>query len=60
MPGVKLTLAYSADKQKYAAPNHILIDDRKSNIDQWVSRGGVGILHTSTADTIRQLKKLGL
>jgi len=60
MPGVKLTLAYSADKQKYAASNHILIDDRKSNIDQWVSRGGVGILHTSTADTIRQLKKLGL
>ena len=60
MPGVKLTLAYSSDKQKYAAPNHILIDDRKSNIDQWVSRGGVGILHTSTADTIRQLKKLGL
>ena len=60
MPGVKLTLAQAAKKQNYAAPNHILIDDRKSNIDQWRSQGGIGILHTSAADTISQLKKLGL
>ncbi len=60
MPGVKLTLAQAAAKQNYAAPNHILIDDRKSNIDQWRSQGGIGILHTSAADTIQQLKKLGL
>jgi len=60
MPGVKLTLAQAAKKQNYAAPNHILIDDRKSNIDQWISQGGIGILHTSAADTISQLKKLGL
>ena len=60
MPGTKLKLAYSSDKQKYAAPNHILIDDRKSNIDQWISQGGIGILHTSAADTINQLQKLGL
>jgi len=60
IPGTKLTLAYSANKQKYAAPNHILIDDRKSNIDQWISQGGIGILHTSADDTIRQLQKLGL
>ena len=60
MPGTKLTLAQAAKKQNYAAPNHILIDDRKSNIDQWVSQGGIGILHTSAADTISQLKKLGL
>ena len=60
MPGVKLTLAQAAKKQNYAAPNHILIDDRKSNIDQWRSQGGIGILHTSATDTISQLKKLGL
>jgi len=60
MPGVKLTLAQAAKKQNYAAPNHILIDDRPSNIDQWKSQGGIGILHTSAADTISQLKKLGL
>ena len=60
MPGVKLTLAQARNKQNYAAPNHILIDDRKSNIDQWRAQGGIGILHTSAEDTIQQLKKLGL
>ena len=60
MPGIKLTLAQASHKQNYAAPNHILIDDRKSNIDQWISQGGIGILHTSASDTISQLKKLGL
>ena len=60
IPGTKLTLAQAAKKQNYAAPNHILIDDRASNIEQWKSQGGIGILHTSAADTISQLKQLGL
>lgn len=60
LPGIKLTLAQAAKKQNYAAPNHILIDDRESNIEQWKSQGGIGILHTSAADTINQLKQLGL
>ena len=60
MPGVKLTLAQASKKQNYANPDSILIDDRKSNIDQWTSQGGIGILHTSASDTIQQLKKLGL
>ena len=60
MPGVKLTLAQAYLKKNYAAPNHILIDDRKSNIDEWRAEGGIGILHTSAADTIQQLKKLGI
>ena len=46
--------------KNYAAPNHILIDDRESNIDQWRAAGGIGILHTSASNTIQQLKKLGL
>ena len=60
MPGIKLTLAQANLKKNYAAPNHILIDDKKSNIDEWRAEGGIGILHTSAADTIQQLKKLGL
>ena len=53
--GVKLNLAYSYNKKKYAAPNHVLIDDRKDNIEGWESEGGIGILHTSTEDTIVKL-----
>ena len=37
-----------------------LIDDMERNIQQWKDKGGIGILHTSAADTIKQLKELGL
>jgi hypothetical protein len=60
LPGIKLTLAQAYNKRNYAAPNHILIDDRESNIEQWREKGGIGILHTSAANTIQQLKALGL
>ena len=60
LPGVKLILANAVDKQNYSGENQILIDDRDKNIDQWRSKGGIGILHTSAADTIKQLKELGL
>jgi len=38
----------------------ILIDDKVSTIDTWNLSGGTGILHTSTPNTINQLKKLKL
>lgn len=55
-----LTTISGADKHKYAAPNHILIDDRMKAIGPWREAGGIGILHTSAEDTISQLKLLGL
>jgi len=48
----------AVDKQNYAAENHILIDDSPRNIRQWKSKGGIGILHKNTNDTIKQLKEL--
>ena len=54
------TAAVGADKHEYAAPNHILIDDRDKAILPWREAGGIGILHTSANDTIAQLKELGL
>jgi hypothetical protein len=60
LPGTKLILAQAKDKQKYAKPNRILIDDRISNITEWRSQGGIGILHTSAPTTIIKLKKIGL
>jgi hypothetical protein len=38
---------------------NILIDDRSKQIDPWVANGGIGILHTNTASTIKELKKWG-
>ena len=60
LPSTKLVLAQAIKKQNYANPNSILIDDRTSNIDQWIKAGGIGILHTDTASTINKLKELGL
>jgi len=55
---VNITQGGSA-KKRMAAPDRILIDDLKRNIDQWRSSGGIGILHTSASKTIRVLKTLG-
>ena len=60
LPSTKLVLAQASKKQNYADPDSILIDDRASNIDQWIKAGGIGILHTDTASTINKLKELGL
>lgn len=60
LPGVELILASADKKQNYSTGNRILIDDRPDNIEQWRSKGGIGILHTSTQDTIKQLQNIGL
>ena len=52
------TVTKSSEKAMYANPNAVLIDDRDKSIDPWVAAGGIGILHTSAADTIAQLKAM--
>jgi 5'(3')-deoxyribonucleotidase len=45
-------------KAQYATPTSILIDDTHHVIEKFRAAGGIGILHTSAADTIRQLKEI--
>jgi hypothetical protein len=56
----KVNYKSAKNKKDFAAPNHILIDDREDTINSWNAAGGIGILHTSASNTISQLKKLGL
>ena len=56
----EIFLVPANEKQEFAKPKAILIDDRTSNIEQWRAKGGIGILHTSANETIKQLKELGL
>jgi hypothetical protein len=56
----KIYFASAVNKPKFAGSNKILIDDRKDTIDSWNANGGIGILHTSAENTIKQLKELGL
>ena len=60
-PG-NINLVKRVQKQNYAkvaGQPAILIDDYKKNTDQFTQKGGIGILHTTTSNTIRELKKLG-
>lgn len=50
--------AYPQDKWKHSGPNKILIDDKKSNCEDWVRAGGIAIHHKSVDDTIQQIKAL--
>ncbi len=56
----KLYFRSAGRKADFAGPDKILIDDRKDTIDSWNANGGIGILHTSAANTIKQLQDLGL
>ncbi len=60
LPDVHLLLRYRKDKKEFASPNSILIDDLDTNVDSWREAGGIAILHTSTENTIKELKKLNL
>lgn len=52
---------HSKDKYKHCEyPTDILIDDRESNISAWKSAKGIGILHKSSKQTIKNLKSLGV
>ena len=55
----RINLVKRVQKQNFANKNSILIDDYNKNISDFKKRGGIGIYHTSTSNTIRELKKLG-
>ena len=59
VPIDRINLVRRVQKQNFADKNSILIDDYNKNISDFKRRGGIGIYHTSTSNTIRELKKLG-
>jgi Fe-Mn family superoxide dismutase len=60
LPGVNMKMASARNKPNYSKRNSILIDDREDTIAAWNAMGGIGIHHTSAANTIKKLKELGL
>lgn len=54
---VNLVLSSSV-KRDFATSTSILIDDQYKSILPFIAAGGIGILHTSAADTIHQLEEL--
>jgi|TARA_R110002153_G_scaffold220289_1_gene372753 hypothetical protein len=60
-PLPNVIFSYSEDKQRYADTNAILIDDKKSNINEWTARGGIAIRckDGNVDHVIEKLKQLG-
>lgn len=57
---VEYYITIRKEKQNFSDEGNILIDDLKKNIYEWSIHGGIGILHISAEDTIKELKRLGL
>ena len=60
-PKPKVIFAYSANKQHYSTPDSILIDDKKSNIEEWLSQGGIAfrVKNGDIGPALQGLKELG-
>ena len=60
--GSIINIVRRREKQNFAKNQGrpaILIDDYPKNVQQFKSAGGIGIVHTSTQNTISQLKRIG-
>jgi 5'(3')-deoxyribonucleotidase len=58
-PGIPVMFGpFSRDKHVHCQAGDILIDDRKSNIEEWQAAGGKAILHTDFVSTMEQLNHL--
>lgn len=53
-----LFVIHSHQKALYANDDSILIDDRTKSINPFNSKGGHGVLHTSTSDTIKKIERI--
>ena len=60
-PKPKTIFAFSKDKQRYSREGAILIDDKKSNINEWASKGGIAIRckDGNVDHVIEKLQELG-
>ena len=55
-PGIPVNFGpFSKDKQKWARPGDILIDDKPSNILEWGAAGGIPVYHFGNYDNTIKL-----
>jgi 5'(3')-deoxyribonucleotidase len=46
---------YSKDKHTHCILGDILIDDRTSNITEWINAGGIGLLYKNNFDVLKNI-----
>ena len=58
-PDVPVITCLAREKPRYAAPGHVLVDDRETAREGWERNGGIFIHHRDAAHSIAALKALG-
>lgn len=58
-PDVPVITCMARDKCNYATAGAVLVDDTTKFADRWIDRGGIFVHHTSAAESIEELKRLG-
>ena len=59
-PGVQVITTLARNKSTYCEDGDVLVDDRDTYAEAWAAAGGIFVHHTSAADSIQALKRLGL
>jgi hypothetical protein len=57
---VEVRCCRSAEKCLHAKPGDVLIDDWDKYRHLWIAKGGRWVAHTTAADTIRELRAMGI
>jgi hypothetical protein len=61
IPRTRFVATTSRDKPRFMNPAsprpQVLIDDRSKNVEAWRAAGGIGVLHTTAADSLAQLAR---
>ena len=58
IPRNKIIVVYREQKQNFANPNSILIDDTPVNVQEWNNQGGIGILFKNHNQAINQINSI--
>jgi hypothetical protein len=59
-PQIEVCCCRAEDKCHYASLGDILIDDYERYRDRWIDKGGLWVTHRSAAETIYELRRLGI
>lgn len=57
---VPVITCQTSEKPDYCLRGDVLVDDRSVNRAKWQGRGGHYVLHTSAADSVAQMRELGV
>ena len=59
-PDLEMIVCPSKDKINYAKPGDVIVDDWAKHQQTWIDGGGIWVMHTSAANSILELKALGV